>query len=228
MKKRGLKKRVSVVPDPHYPVKHRTVTITLTLPGADAEAVATFQAATIEFNIPNRIEAARQRLPQIAGLPEHAAASSWLRRAAACLRDAQNPSLPVEERDKAAGGPLPLHGGAFAALDQFDREMRDGLLRRAIGPSLKRDARLQAANRGPRGSRMPELDTWLDNELRANPGAANKALWKALPIDVCARVYRDDDNVFETNRKGAGHPIGSAGFAKRVTAARQRRNAVSK
>jgi hypothetical protein len=141
MKKRGLKRRTSVVPDPDYPVRHRTVTTTLTLPSADAEAVAAFQAAALEFNVDNRIKDARRRLPQIVGLPEHAAAAAWLRRAKAYWTDAQNPSRPLALRDIAAGDGK--GSGALGALDRFNEAISKGLLRRAIVPNLERDAERQ-------------------------------------------------------------------------------------
>jgi hypothetical protein len=143
MKKRGLKKRVVVVPDPNYPVKYRTVTTTLTLPDADAETVAAFQTALeIEFNVDNQIAAAQRRLSQIARAPEYADAAAFLRMAKDFWRDAQNPSLSVARRDIAAGDGK--GSGALGALDRFNEAISKGLLRKVIAPRLARDARRQA------------------------------------------------------------------------------------
>jgi hypothetical protein len=125
----GTVKRVeTVVQDSDFPVKHRTVTTTLTLPGVDAEALAAFEATLSELEILNRIQNAHQLLPKIVGYPEHAVAVEWLRRAEDCWNDSQNPLLPVALRDIAAGDGK--GSGALGALDWFAQKLLDGLQRK--------------------------------------------------------------------------------------------------
>ncbi|HEX7338879.1 MAG TPA: hypothetical protein VF271_02990 [Rhodanobacteraceae bacterium] len=101
--------------------------------------------------------------------------------------------------------------------------MRDLVEKR---PVIARDARRQEGTRNKRGSRMPELDAWLDERLGCNLPVRNDVLWEMLPDErddfQRAGVYRDGEKVVEY-RDDAEHVITRAGFNKRVTAARKRR-----
>ncbi len=59
---------------------------------------------------------------------------------------------------------------------------RGGIEReRVLQPLVQRDAMRQAGTHKLRGSRMPALDAWLDDELGEDPTVTPGVLWKRLP-----------------------------------------------
>jgi hypothetical protein len=203
----GTVKRVeTVVQDPDFPVKHRTVTTTISLPDADAETVAAFQAAAIEFNVDNQIAAARRRLPQIAGLPEHDAAATWLRRAEDYWNEAQNPSLPLALRDIAAGDGK--GSGALGALDRFNEAISKGLLRKVIAPRLARDARRQAGtSEGGKARAQNRREKLADRDKRILDDRVRMLSGRAEPHEIAGKLavkYRRNASTIRRIFKKAG------------------------
>jgi hypothetical protein len=88
-------------------------------------------------------------------------------------------------------------------------------------PKVIRDRSRQDGTHRLRGSRMPELDSWLDG---ADVTRTNAELFASLPSsDDDSDLYRDGDTVVEVQPTGNQRAVTRAGFDKRVTAARKRR-----
>lgn len=92
-------------------------------------------------------------------------------------------------------------------------------------PRINRDDSRQAGTRKKRGSRMPKLDKAIAEYLVVHPQASVTDIWNSLPSSrddfKRAGIYRDGDSVVEYHDEHE-RPTGRAGFAKRVTAAKQK------
>lgn len=88
---------------------------------------------------------------------------------------------------------------------------------------LIRDGRRQAGTQKG-GSRMPQLDAWLDARLAEQDGATVKELWGLLPDDAHGGdLYLDGDRVYEYPEHGGREKdTGWSGFCRRVTEAKKR------
>lgn len=93
------------------------------------------------------------------------------------------------------------------------------LERRAIywtlAPKTHRDDRRQAGVKKPRGSRWPELDAWIADQLKAGKRFTAKQLWRRLPEPFDGlRFYRDGDRIF---RDGTNQSLSFSGLQRRIT-----------
>lgn len=107
---------------------------------------------------------------------------------------------------------------------------RGGIEReRTLQPLVQRDAKRQAGTRKPRKSRMPALDSWLDDELDKDPTVTPCILWKSLPTDYdsLGTLYLEDDKVREIGDYGREHAITRKGFDKRVRKAKKRKSSAN-
>lgn len=126
----------------------------------------------------------------------------------------------IERRLDAVGEDERLH----ARLNEAEARARELL----VQPWIERDAKRQKGTRAPRGSKMPILDGMLDDALALDPKATNDALWHNVSADADACdfedkcVYRDHETLIERHGDRE-HSISRAGFDKRATSARKRR-----
>jgi hypothetical protein len=88
-------------------------------------------------------------------------------------------------------------------MEELAAAERDALYL-AAAPAAIRDRKRQAGTRKPRGPRNPEVDSWIDAQLKNRPDATAPDLYERAPSWLSAMVRRER-------------------FAKRVTAARKRR-----
>ena len=199
-----LERVESVVQDPDYPVKHREVKTTITLLGAnkpepiDADKLAAFEADLSEYEIPNRIQNAQQRLPQIVGYPEHDEAATLLRIAEDLERIAQDQSLSWAQRNNAGDK-------AHDALDWFAQKLLDGLRRKNT-----REARMIACayrSEGGKARAQNRREELADRDKRILDDRGRMLSGGAEPHEIAGKLaakYRRDASTIRRIFKKAG------------------------
>ena len=191
--------------DPDTGERSVRVTVDVTQPTPeDGDAI---RQMLQDASTPGRLREARARLPELEGLPEYAEALSVLEHGERACAEKSWPTADAAWLE-------------FCALYEHGKRRREIL---ATAPKVARDDARQGGTRKPRGSRMRQLDAWLDAALRATPQATAKELWRALPTDTTKDVYCDGDRVCESKADGRERSIGYDGFEARLTAAKNRR-----